>query len=126
MCPVMNLDNTKPLELTDSSGGVCHNEEGFVATSPNGKYAFIKFSDRFELHSKDGSKHVVKESAPLPKNRRFPKNLIWLNNDYMIMFEVSSNYRLGRKPKVHIYDRQNNFLKPFIENAYLRETPNCG
>lgn len=121
------LDGTKPLELTNSGGGGCHNEEGFVATSPNGNYAFVKFADRFELHGQDGSKQVVKESTPLTKGRGFPQNLIWLNNDYMVMFESAyggSSYGGEEKPKIHIYDRQNNTLKPLVQNAYLIESSN--
>lgn len=112
------IDGTKPLELTNSGGGGCHNEEGFVATSPSGDYAFIKFSDRFELQDKNGSKQTVKEEKVLTKGRGFPKNLVWLNNDYMVMYE-SVYGDVDNKPTIHIYERKNNVLKPLIENAYL-------
>ena len=52
----------------------------------NQQYAFVKFKDRFEIHSTDGSKTVIKETIPLAKGRGIPKNLIWLNDDYMVIF----------------------------------------
>lgn len=118
------LDGTKPLELAKSGGGGCHNEEGFVATSPNGQYAFVKFTDRFELHNQYGAKQVVKEVEPLSRRRGSPENFIWLSNDYMVIFEDTlsgANYG-DETTTVYIYDRRNNTLKPLIQNAYLIET----
>ncbi len=118
------IDGSDPIELTNSGGGGCNNEEGFVATSPSGKYAFVKFADRFELHTVEGQKQVVNEATKLSKGRGFPKNLIWLDDDNMIMFErVYSGDTYGEQepPKIHIYNRQTNTLKPLISDAYLLE-----
>ncbi len=117
------IDGSTPLQLTNDGGGGCHNEDGFVATSPNDEYAFLKFKDRFELRNKDGGKSVIQESTPLAKGRGAPKNLIWLNDDYMAIF--SSTYGGGSysgqtdKPKIYLFDRKANIIKPLIENAYL-------
>lgn len=113
---------TSPMELTHTGGGGCHNSEGFVATSPNDQYAFVKFGDRFELHTLNGEKTVIKETSPLEKSRLTPKNLIWINNDYMVIFERATNadYGTGKKPRVFLFDRKANEIKPLIENAYLK------
>jgi hypothetical protein len=119
------LDGKKPLELTSEGGGGCHNEEGFVATSPNGGYAFVKFADRFELHDRGGGVQVVDESTLLSKGRSFPKNFMWLDNNNMIMFESTyggSTYGGGTTPKVHLYNNQSNTLRLLIDNAYLIES----
>ena len=45
----------------------------------------------------------------------------------MVMFESAyggSSYGGEEKPKIHIYDRQNNTLKPLVQNAYLIESSN--
>jgi hypothetical protein len=120
------VDGSKPIELTNDGGGGCHNEEGFVATSPNGQYAFIKFKNRFEIHTIDGNKTVIKETTPLSKGRGAPKNLIWLNDDYMVIFEsIYGGYSsTDVKPKVHLFDRKTNTIKPLIDNAYLIDTLN--
>lgn len=112
---------TAPLELTNTGGGGCHNSEGFVATSPNGQYAFVKFGNRFELHNLNGEKVIIKEVNPLEKSRLTPKNLIWVNNDYMAIFERTTNadYGTGKKPRVFLFDRKGNQIKTLIENAYL-------
>lgn len=112
---------TPPMELTNTGGGGCHNSEGFVATSPNGQYAFVKFGDRFELHTLNRGKTIIKEVSPLEKSRLTPKNLIWINNDYMAIFERATNadYGNGKKPRVFLFDRKANEIKPLIENAYL-------
>src|SRR3989344_643278 len=115
------VDGSQPLELTNDGGGGCHNEEGFVATSPGGEYAFVKFKDRFEVHTKDGNKTAIKETTALTKARGEPKNLIWLNDDYMVIFESTYGGYSGsdKKPNVHLFDRKANIIKPLIENAYL-------
>jgi hypothetical protein len=117
------VDGSPPLQLTNDSGGGCHNEEGFVATSPGGEYAFVKFQDRFELHSRDGNVTVVAEAEPILKGRGMPKNFIWVNDDYLVIFErtYSGDYGTGESPKVYLFDRQANVIKPLIENAYLTE-----
>jgi hypothetical protein len=116
-------DGRPPLQLTNDSGGGCHNEEGFVATSPGGEYAFLKFQDRFELHDIDGNAIVVQEAEAVAKGRLTPKNFIWRNDDYMIMFESVSGGNNGgiENPKVYLFDHQANIIKPLIENAYLVE-----
>lgn len=114
------VDGSKPLQLTNDGGGGCHNEEGFVATSPSGEYAFVKFKDRFELHTKNGEKKVISETTPLAKGRGVPMNLIWVNDDYMAIFERTTNADYGTgKPKVYLFDRKANVIKSVIENAYL-------
>lgn len=118
------LDGREPLQLTNSGGGGCHNEEGFVATSPSGEYAFVKFSDRFELRSKSGDKKVIIETNPMAKGRGTPQNLIWINDDYMAIFERTYNadYGTGEKPKIYLFDRKANTVKPLIQNAYLNSS----
>lgn len=118
------VDGSEPLKLTNSDGGGCHNEEGFVATSPNSEYAFVKFSDRFELHTRNGDKTVIKETQKQTKGRSAPKNLIWLSDDYMIIFgNATGGYAFADEiPKVYLFDRKNNVVKPLIKNAYLLES----
>lgn len=64
---------------------------------------------------------MIKEVNPLEKSRLTPKNLIWINNDYMAIFERATNgdYGIGKKPRVFLFDRKANEVKPLIENAYL-------
>jgi len=114
------LDGKNPMVLTNSGGGGCHNEEGFVSTSPDGAYAFLKFSDRFELYGSDGTKKIISETMPMPKGRGAPKNLIWLSNDYMAIFE--STYKSDHKDNkatLFLYDRNANTITPIVENAYI-------
>lgn len=85
-----------------------------------GEYAFVKFKDRFELHTKNGEKKVINETTPLAKGRGVPMNLIWVNDDYMAIFERTTNADYGTgKPKIYLFDRKANAIKPVIENAYL-------
>lgn len=112
------VDGSPAWMLTNEGGGGCNNEEGFVATSPNGKYAFVKFTDRFELHDIDGNISVVQEIDPLAKGRWAPGKFIWLNDDYMIIF---TNLHKEKDATVYIFDRIANTIKPLIENAYLIE-----
>lgn len=118
------VDDSPPWQLTNDGGGGCNNEEGFVATSPNGEYAFIKFKDRFELHDTDGNVAVVQETEALAKGRGAPKNFIWLNDDQMIIFESAYEWGDGPagSPKDYLFDRLANTISPLIENAYLVET----
>jgi hypothetical protein len=118
------VDGSPPLPLTNDPGGGCHNEEGFVATSPNGEYAVLKFQDRFELHTRDGNVTAINELEPIAKGRGVPKNFIWANDDYMIIFESTHRGGFGTidGPKVFLFDRQANLIKTLIENAYLLET----
>ncbi len=118
------LDGREPLELTNSGGGGCHNEDGFVATSPNQEYAFVKFSDRFELHKRNGEKATIKETKELAKGRGAPGPLIWVNENYMAIFDRAANYNDGTntKPSVYLFDRKSNLVKPLIQNAYLEES----
>jgi hypothetical protein len=115
------VDGSSPLQLTHDDGGGCHNEEGFVATSPSRQYAFVKFADRFELHTKHGDKKIVHELTPLTKNTTTPKNLIWLNDDYVAIFESTYGGHpvTGKKPKIYLFDRKANTIRPVIENGYL-------
>lgn len=116
------LDGSVPLQLTNSGGGGCNNQEGFVATSPEGKYAFVKFSDRFELHDLAGNKQVVNETKVIQKNRSFPKNMYWLDDNYMVMFDSPGGgmlYEAEEKPKIRLYNRSTNTLKPIVEDGYL-------
>lgn len=118
------IDGRQPLELTNDGGGGCHNEEGFVSTSPNNDFAFLKFKDRFELRSKNGDIKKVVETTQLAKGRGAPKNLIWLDNDNMIIFQ--SAYGGGTSypepPKVYLFDRETNTVKPLVQNGYLIES----
>jgi len=115
------VDNKEPLELTHSSGGGCHNEEGFVATSPNGEFAFVKFDDRFELHTKSGKKKIINETIPLRKTRSTPKNLVWLDNNHMIIFEDTFGPDSGNpeEPKIFLFTREKNTIEPLVTNGYL-------
>lgn len=116
------LDGRSPLQLTkagEGEGGGCHNTEGFVATSPGGQYAVLKFQDRFELHQKDGTRLVIEEAEPVRKGRGIPKNFIWINDDFMIIYESAYGYHYGETPTIYLFDRQANIIKPVIENAYL-------
>lgn len=67
------VDGRGPLELTHTYGAGCHNEEGVVSTSPNGEFAFVKFDDRFELHTKNGEKKVINEEVKIQKNKNYAK-----------------------------------------------------
>lgn len=114
--------NGSNMGLTNSGGGGCHNEEGFVATSPNGEYAFVKFDDRFELHTKNGERKTITEIYPINKWRMGPQNLIWFDNDYMAIFENTNGYVIGskdEKPNIFLFDRKENSIYPLIKNAYL-------
>lgn len=114
------VDGREPLELTHTGGGGCHNEEGFVATSPNDEYAFVKFDDRFELHTKAGDKRIINESTPIQKSRGTPKNLVWINNDFMIIYENTfGGESTTQKPRVFLFDRNANLIKPVVDDAYL-------
>lgn len=117
------VDGSKPLELTHTGGGGCHNEEGFVSTSPNGEFAFVKFDDRFELHTKNGEKKTINEATTIRKTRSTPKNLIWINNDYMLIYESTfSGSVIGKasaNPRIFLFDRNANLIKPVIDNGYL-------
>jgi hypothetical protein len=117
------IDGRPPLPLTTDGGGGCNNEEGFVATSPGGDYAFLKFQDRFELHDQNGDVTVIEEAEPIVKARWTPKNFIWVNDDYMIIFEsVYGGINSGTEnPTIYLFDRQANIVRPFLENAYLVE-----
>ncbi len=119
------VDGNKPLDLTRFGGAGCPNEEGLIATSPNGEYAFVKFSDRFEIHKKTGEKQVINETTKLTKGRGQPKNLVWINNDYMVIFESTYGYLGTNKsnPKIFLFDRKANSIKSLIENAYLISSP---
>lgn len=117
------LDGREPFELTHSGGGGCQNAEGFVSTSPNGEYAFIKYSNRFEIHQKDGKKFVVSESINIPKGKGVPKNFLWINNDYLVIFESAYN-NTDKNPRVFLFDRKANKIYPLIENAYLNSVIN--
>jgi len=116
------IDGNKPLELTNDGGGGCHNEEGFVATSPNDDFAFLKFKDHFELRSKTGDIKKVKEVEKIVKRRGAPKNMIWLDNDNMIIFQSTygggSNYT-EQQPKIYLFERKSNTVKPIVQNGYL-------
>jgi len=116
-----SIDGKQPLELTNDGGGGCHNEEGFVSTSPNGDFAFLKFKDHFELRSKNGDIKKVVEATQLAKGRGAPKNLIWLDNDHMIIFQSAysggSNY--PESPNIYLFDRKTNIIKPLVQNGYL-------
>ena len=118
------VDGSPPWQLTNEGGGGCNNEEGFVATSPNGEYAFVKFQDRFELHDIDDNVTVVQETEALAKGRGMPKNFIWLNDVQMIIFESAYEWENGPagSPKVYLFDRLANTISTLIENAYLVET----
>lgn len=117
------VDGRESLELTHTRGGGCHNEEGFVATSPNGEYAFVKFDDRFELHTQSGEKQTINESTPINKTRSTPKNLVWINNDYMIIYESTFVGSIlgesSNNPKIYLFDKNANVIKPIVNNAYL-------
>lgn len=106
------VDGTGPLELTRTGGGGCHNEEGFVATSPNNEYTFVKFGDRFELHIKDGTKTVIKEIDAVEKTRFSPRELIWLNNDFMAIYDYDAN-----KKRIFLFNRRQNTIRKLIDNA---------
>lgn len=118
------VDGSQPLLLGGKGGGGCTNEEGLVATSPNSEYAFVNSRNGFELHTKNGGKQTIIETVPVPRSRGIPKNLIWINNDYMAIFERMENYDdgTGSKPRVFLFDRKANVIKPLIENAYLNSS----
>jgi hypothetical protein len=119
------IDGSEPTKLTESSGGGCHNEGGYVATSPNEQHVFVKYADRFELHSATGAKTKVIETTAINKDRGTPKNFRWIGNDYLIMFETIINpyiYDEDATAFVHLFDRSKNQVTPLIDNAYLVET----
>lgn len=115
------VDGRTFLQLTTTGGGGCNNSEGFVSTSPNGEFTIVKFNDRFELHSKDSNKTSIKESTPVKKTRFTPKNMIWVGNDYVVMFESTvQNRNIGESNnRIFLYDRKANLIKPIIDNGYL-------
>lgn len=118
------VDGREPVELTNDGGGGCHNEEGFVATSPNGDFAFLKFKEHFELRSKTGEVRKIAETTQLTKGRGAPKNLIWLDNDNMIIFQ--STYGGGinypKPPNIYLFDRKTNTIKLLVQDGYLIES----
>ena len=118
------VDGSKSLQLTNDGGGGCHNEEGFVATSPDGNYAFLKFKDRFELRDKSGEIKKITETTSLAKGRGAPKNLIWLDNDNMIIFQSTYGGGTGypEPPSIYLFDRKLNTIKPILQNGYLVES----
>lgn len=114
------VDHYDSLELTTTHGGGCNNSEGSVSTS--GDLAIVKFDDRFELHSKNGTPIKINESTPITKTRFTPKNIIWINNnDYAALFESTVRIRnIGESGnKIFLFDRKTNLIKPIIDNGYL-------
>lgn len=111
----------KKWELTKTGGGGCNNSEGFVSTSPNGESAIVKFNDRFELHTKNGQKTQITEQYPIMKSRFTPKNMIWIGNDFLAMFESTVDVRnIGESSnKIFLFDRKANTIKPIIDYGYL-------
>lgn len=117
------VDGSAPLTLTQSGGGGCHSQGGFVTTTPNGQYALVKFMDRFELHTLSGSKQTVVETTEIPKGRGAPSVFQWLGNEYVVIFESTndpSDY-YSRTAFVHLYNRHTNQITPIIDDAYLVE-----
>lgn len=57
------------------------------------------------------------------KTRTTPKNLVWINNDYMSIYESTFPVRVlgesSANPRVFLFNRNNNTIKPIIDNAYL-------
>ncbi|MAG59572.1 hypothetical protein CMO96_02160 [Candidatus Woesebacteria bacterium] len=117
------IDGSKSLQLTNSGGGGCHNEDGFVATSPDGNYAFLKFTDRFELRSKNGDIKNITETTQLAKGRGRPKNLVWLDNDTMVIFQSTSGggNSNSEPPSIYLFERKLNTIRPIVQDGYLLE-----
>ncbi len=115
------VDGRPLLQLTNDEGGGCNNEEGFVATSPNGNYALLKFQDRFELHDSQGNATIVEEVEPLAKGRGMPKNFVWLNNDFMVIYQATFGFPASDAdaPDIYLFDRAAKTIEPLIEDAYL-------
>lgn len=117
------IDGRKPLQLTNERGGGCHNAEGFVATSPDGNYAFLKLQDHFELHSKEGESQKIIEITKVKKGRNSPKNLIWLDNNQMLIFQSTygKNNNYSEPPNIYLFDRKSNTIKLIVKHGYLVE-----
>lgn len=119
-----NIDGSEPTTLTTDGGGGCHNQDGFVATSPNGQFSLVKYADRFELHNITGQKTVVTETTPIAKGRGAPTNLRWINDDYAYFFESLVDpqaYSDDATAFVHLFDRKKNQITPLIDGAWLVE-----
>lgn len=96
------------------AGGGCNNEDGIVATSPGGQYAFVAFYrdhgvlNHFELHEKNGTKQEVTLSFDESVLER--EQFQWLNDDYLIISSRDKNAIL-------LFDRKSNRVIPLIDNA---------
>jgi hypothetical protein len=111
-------DGSEPIELTHSGGGGCHNQDGFVETSPNGENAFIKFDDRFEIHENiTGKKQKVNEEFYIEKTRLNPYRFSWINDDYMLIVANEKWIEANRINNIFVFDRKNNEIKPVVKNA---------
>ena len=92
---------------------------GYARFNPGGaQLSNLSFNWLSSSLNINGNITVVQETEPLAKGREAPRNLIWLNDDYMIIFE--SRYPRPKKvTKVYLFDRRANTISPLIENAYL-------
>lgn len=113
------VNGSVPLSLTHEGGGGCSNSEGYVATSPDGKYAFIKMLDHFELHTLEGEKIRVNGGKDITIGRGRPGVFRWYNDKIMLLYENESGlmYEQSVPSRIFLYDREKNTLYPLISNA---------
>lgn len=114
------VDQREPRLLGRSGGGGCNNEKGFVATSPDGKYALInvRTEDELRLEFYEQGKKVKDILTGLKGGL---SEIRWINNDYALMFENSFHQPLGNTNsyRVYIFDRKEGEFKLIMNEGYL-------
>ena len=64
------------------------------------------------MHTKEGAKTVINELDSVEKTRFSPRELVWVNDDYMVLYEHDAYKR-----KIYLFNRKQNTIKGLIDDA---------
>lgn len=114
------LDGSEPVILQNKQHGGCYNEDGFVTTSWNNKYAILAFEDHYELRTAEGEIQEIEEKeAETIDWRKYNNNFYWLDDDFAIISRYTTDINFEIVGDIYIFDRQNNVIDVIVRDGYI-------
>lgn len=114
------LDGSESIILKNEQHGGCYNEDGFVTTSWNNKYAILSFEDHYELRTAEGDIQEIEEKeAEIIDWTKYNNNFYWLDDDFAIISRYTTDINFEMAGDIYIFDRQNNVIDVIVRDGYI-------
>lgn len=114
------LDGSERIILQNEQHGGCYNEDGFVTTSWNNKYAILAFEDHYELRTAEGEIQEIEEKeAETIDWMKYKNNFYWLDDDFAIISRYTTDINFEIVGDIYIFDRQNNVIDVIVRDGYI-------